>query len=481
MIDDRQFIVTKDAIKKSDWKSIQLKNGFTLNYHKDLNVVSNADCSAVLLGHAWSVISATKTPEDIIKEYSAETSTERIISDEKTWCGRYVLIVGNLLFLDANGLLGVFYNKKKNVLSSSIRLMCDYCGEEVKTPNIHKKAHPCFVPGMYTGYDDTFRLLPSQILHLPDMVYEVRPLLPDGIVATANDAARIQNFIDAYTLSLKNMANHFKGYQVAFALSGGKDCRTVLAVLERTGINYSVFTAEHGDISAGDIYIPKRIAKTLKRPYRFIKRRKENFSQQRYEDFRTHTAGFSVDEDWNFHAYGQYAELPPKTIILRGGVFEMTGLYYESVYCPDGKFSIRKIYRDMDTKPDYDKAISEYMAYVEADEVNRHIGINIFDRVCWELLGGCWLSAVEQSFDMMDGIVSVQSCNSRFFMSLLMGFTDAKRLTKAHQVEITTAACPVLGTIPYADDDFKTFYPFIPMMKRRIANKLFLIRQKLGL
>ena len=476
MIDDKQFVLSKIKLKKDGWLSITLSNRYVLNYHYGLRVETNSDCSAVLLGHAWTVEDNKSTPYDIIKTYNSKTSIETVINDEKRWCGRYALIVADYMFTDAMGLLGVFYNGS-GVASSSIRLLCEFCGMPISYPSNVKKGNPCFVPGMYTGYDNTYRLLPSQILNLNTLSYETRLLLPDGIKGKGTHG-NVHDFIDIYTQSLINMKEHFQGYHVAFALSGGKDCRMVLSILERTGINYFAFTAEHGDICDGDVYLPKRIAKALKCPYQFIKRRKEEYSQKRYDDFRTHTGGYSVDEDWNFYAYGQYAKLPPSTLILRGGVLEMASLYYQSHFCPDGRFDIRKIFCDMDTKPDYDKAINEYMEYVYSDKINQKSGINIFDRVCWELLGGCWLSSVEQSFDMMENIVSVQSCNCRLFMSYLLGFDDGRRLTKGHEVEITAKACPILGAIPYADDDFKKFYPFFPKLKKRIANKLFFIRQK---
>lgn len=78
-------------------------------------------------------------------------------------------------------------------------------------------------------------------------------------------------------------------------------------------------------------------------------------------------------------------------------------------------------------------------------------GINLWDRLMIEERHGAWLSSIEQGFDLMEGLVSVECCNSRRFFSILTGFSDKDKKRKKHEMMIVRQLCPVLAKYRYAN------------------------------
>jgi hypothetical protein len=57
-------------------------------------------------------------------------------------------------------------------------------------------------------------------------------------------------------------------------------------------------------------------------------------------------------------------------------------------------------------------------------------------------LAGCWFSSVKQGIDIVDGMDSLQFCNSRTILSVLAGYPAERRIRGGHQEHIIRAACP---------------------------------------
>jgi hypothetical protein len=76
---------------------------------------------------------------------------------------------------------------------------------------------------------------------------------------------------------------------------------------------------------------------------------------------------------------------------------------------------------------------------------------------------GAWLSSIEQGFDLMEGIVSIECCNSRRFFSILTGFSDKDKKRKKHEMKIVKQICPTLSKYRYQDN---------LTLKKRVRNVL---------
>ena len=480
MVDDKQFIIVPQPpspLKGEPTPPIGgggailvLSCGSMLVYEKHLNVCCNEDSTAVLIGDAWQVDPSKDSPENIIKSFSGKTTIEEVYHEEKTWCGRYVLIVNDWLYLDFCGTLGVFYSvPQPSLFSCSYRILCEQIGTEVIYPDTLGEGLMNFVPGPLTPSDQVRRLLPSEIINIKTGERQIRPLNPDGVWGAENNRERINELEKYFTCSLKNMAKHFPHSVLWLALTGGKDSRTLMAMLESAGIDYKAFTCWHKHISEADLLLPPLLAKAVGRPYRFVERHEDNYSPVRADEYRRHTGGMADDADKPMYAYGQYQKLDPehRVVLLRSAIWPCSCSRLKDKFSRKGilqmenRFDTTMIFPQAKKHQLYCKALRLWEDSVNLDAINKDI--NMWDRVMIEQRHGAWLSSIEQGFDMMDGITSVECCNSRRFFSILTGFSDKDKKRKKHQMSIVGQICPPLGKFRYQDN---------LTLKKRVRNVL---------
>jgi hypothetical protein len=477
MVDDRQFIIVPSSLKDRNMinvfphdrqRELALPSGLMLVYEKHLHVCYNEDCTAVLIGDAWQVHPSKDCPESIIKSFTGRTTLEDVYYEEKTWCGRYVLIVNNWLFLDFAGTLGVFYSDDMR-LSSSYRILCEQIGTEVIYPDTLGEGLMNFVPGPLTPTNGVMRLLPSEIINIATGERRTRPLNPDGIWNAENDQDRINELEKYFTCSLRNMAKHFPDSVFWIALTGGKDSRTLLSLLESSGIDYKAFTCWHERIAEADLVLPPKLAKAVGRPYKFIERREDNYSPSRADEYMRHTGGMADDADKPMYVYGQYQELDRnhQVVLLRSAIWPCSCNRFKDkfsrkeIHQMDKCFDTIKVFPKAKKHELYCKALRLWEELVNYDAINK--GINLWDRLMIEERHGAWLSSIEQGFDLMEGIVSIECCNSRRFFSILTGFSDKDKKRKKHEMSIVKQLCPILS---------KYRYQYNLTLKKRIRNVL---------
>ena len=449
MINDRQFFITKEKNSAfGDWKEIPLLNGYSLHYHEGLNIVYQRG-TIVLLGYAWQVDPSRKSPQEELSKLSqkAVITHNDVYNVEKSWCGRYVLIVNEFIYLDTCGLLGIFFNKK--TITSSLNVLCTIEDRKIIYPEIVHGKMPDFVPGMRTPYNGVYRLLPSQILNYVSKERYTRPLLIDEVPNIISEKERIDVFAHYFVHSIKNFSNLFPDTPLWLAITGGRDSRASLACFEKAGVNYKTFTLWHEWISEYDYVIPKKLAKTINRTHHYIKRDYKQFSQQRFDDYKIHTTQMAVDEDWLFYSYNQYQTLienDKPIVIVRSSIWEIVNYFYTMVYGEKSN-DLTYIFPEINNNKLFYDSCMEWKEFVENDKLNS--SISFVNRAFWEMRECCWLSSIEQSFDMMDGITSIQIANCRLFLSHLFGFDAKDRIQKTHEDKIASHLCPVFSKIPY--------------------------------
>ncbi len=475
MLDDRQFLLIPTSSNSSNTvqvfpdgrqRDLVLPDGLTLLYEQHLNVCSNEDCTAVLIGDAWQAEPSKESPEHIIRGFSSDTTIEKVYHEEKTWCGRYVLIVNNWLFLDFCGTLGVFYAEGPR-LSSSYRIMCEHLGVETVYPDTLGDGLMNYVPGPLTPSADVRRLMPSEIINIKTGERRTRPLNPDAVRKATNDKERIDALKKYFICSLQNMAEHFSGSVFWLALTGGIDSRTLMALLECSGLDYKAFTCWHEHISEADVILPRKLASAVQIPYKFVERCQENYSAGRDEEYRRHTGGLADDGDKPMYVYGQYQELDSnhQVVLLRSAIWGCPRNYYKKKFSRkeisemEKRFDATKVYPKAKRHELFRLSLQKWSELVESDVVNQDI--SIWNRLMIEEREGAWLSSIEQGFDLMDGITSVECCNSRLFFSILLGFSEKDLLTKKHEMKIVKQLCPILD---------KYRYQYNWTLKKRIKN-----------
>ncbi|HIW50132.1 MAG TPA: hypothetical protein IAA10_04175 [Candidatus Blautia intestinavium] len=449
MINKKQFIIAKKKIHSSDYIYVELKNNYILSYHKDLNIYINKQYEIILLGIAWQVKEKKEDPvseiEKLAEKYEGYIPEEEILRMEESWCGRYVLIVNEKIYLDATGLLGIFYSREG--ISSSCMMLAEIMG----LPQIIYR--PTFgfnwLPGPLTQYEQIKRLLPSQIYNYNDQTINSRQLLATHIPRYKDEQERIEAFSELFSNSLHNLQDMFPEKKILIALTGGYDSRTLLALAEYAGIDFDCYTLDHKKISDGDVEIPQKLCKALKKKYTYIPRKKK-YSKELEKEYIMHTGGLADDEDKRFYAYGQYRDLVQKygnIVLLRSSVWETVTNYYQKFLDDKGKLDIESIYSFFVANELVQKSLKSYFEWLEK---TKQVGISDCDRFFWEQRNASWLSPIEQSFDIMEDITSLQPVNSRFLISMLADFPIQERRVKKHQDKLIAYVCPELDGIEYA-------------------------------
>lgn len=335
MVDDKQFYISKEKSNcYPDWMQISLWCGQTFHYHSKLNIVYQSE-RFLLVGYAWQVDPLKESPEIELRnlEKKEQISQEDVFELENNWCGRYLLIVENWIYLDASGSLGVFYSKA--TISSSLNVLCSVEKRKLVFPPIEHRHMPDFIPGMRTQYEDICRLLPSQIYDIQEGRWQTRPLLFKNYYPYSNYREGISLLSKYFIHSLHNMNKCFPDHVFWLALTGGRDSRAAMSLLEKAHFNYKTFTLWHENLDNNDYKIAKRLSRTVHKEHRFVKRNNNNYSSERYKNYRRHTLGMAVDEDWKFYSYRQYQSLlndEQPIVILRSSIWEIANDYYEMVY-----------------------------------------------------------------------------------------------------------------------------------------------------
>lgn len=459
MVDDKQFYISQyKSICYPNWNEIPLLCGQTLHYQSKLNIVYKS-VRIVLIGYAWQVDPQRKDPhiELSLLEKKEHISHNDVYEIEKSWCGRYLLIVENWIFLDTIGSLGIFYSD--STISSSLNVLCSIEKRDFCIPPIEHQRMPDFIPGMQTPYANVRRLLPSQTLNIVEKRWQIRPLLIDEIKPYANYDEGIILFSKYFVHSLKNLNNCFPNYVIWLALTGGRDSRAALSLLEKAELEYKTCTLWHENIKKEDYKIAKKIALTVRKKHLFVKRNSKKFSLEKYKEYQKHTFGMAVDEDWQFYAYQQYQQLlvdKKPIVLLRSSIWEIANEYYTMVY-REHAHDLSIVYPYIKKNKLLYDSIKEWREYVSKDDQNQTLSLS--NRMLWELRSGCWLSSIEQSFDIMENIVSLQPANCRLLLSLLLAFPYSDRLKKNHENKIVSYLCPMLSSIPYdyqTDSSLKT-------------------------
>lgn len=449
MIHNKQFIIAQyKFLYNETWESLELPNGYILSYQKNLHITTSSDYSIILIGDAWQVNESAETPSYFVSRHSANEPDikERIIEEENSWNGRYILLVGNFIYLDAVGTLGVFYSA--NAISSSIRILCDAEQKPITYPDNQRGVYPDFTPGPLTHIDGIKRLLPSQIYD-----YQTHTLMHRRFWAPIPETMhpeQIHEVLDRlFRTSLTNMCAHYQHQPVWIALTGGKDSRTALALFEKNKIPYSLYTFAFSESSNEDNAVAKQLAHQLNKDHLTIECDKSCWSETREKEYKEHTMLMNVDADQLFYVHSMYHQLAKEAggefLMLRNNVWETIMNYYKYYYSCS-----RHLVRKLRANGKYSRSIDEWLKWVKEDPYKNQI--SMWNRIFWEQREGCWLSSIEQSLDIMDNMTCVQICNCREILAYLHAYPLPMREKKLHNIAFINYICPQCNELPYGQE-----------------------------
>ena len=471
MVHGGQFALLKEKIVLEDYQYLELKDGWILSYHKKLPVFYASERDTLLLGYVWQAEPGMPAPYEQIRN---ARSPEEVLAAEESWCGRYVLMIGSKICLDASGLFGVFYCAEG--ASSDLSFLTKVKGlkiSEWRPDDIMR-----WFPGPDTPYTGIRRLLPSQIYDYDARTTEFRYILSRDTGTFDSEEKLMDAFIDLFISSLKNLQKTFPDRKLLLALTGGYDSRTLLALSAKAGIPFDCYTLEHDNMPLGDIQYPPELCKLVGASYTYYKRDQGTYSAQKESDYFTHLCMLQREQDRTFYAYSQYESMAQNygnVALLRSGVWEIAQEYDR---------------RAVQTKAELESVLNYYelpLNSMEADAFRAFyewcdahpLPVSDTNRFFWEQRCGSWIAESEHGFDIYDTIISLQPVNCRKLITMLLQFPLEDRMTKHHQEKIVLKLFPDTRTIPYGKNEVFTTSKFLVIKKK--AGKVFRRIHKIGL
>lgn len=453
MIRGGQFAILKNTVDLPGYQHVSLHDGWILSYHEKLKVFISQDKQTLLLGIAWQVDPSRGTPEEEIDQlcarYPQGAPREAVLAMEETWCGRYVLIHRATVYTDTCSMLSVFYSDRG--VSSDCTLLAQAAGlpEQLYTP---KPGVMNWMPGPLTHYEGVYKLLASQTYQYDTGEVAARPLLAQGYQGIADDAQRIEAFTRLFTASMHNMRKALDGKKLLVALTGGYDSRTLFALAKHAGIDFDAYTLAYDTIYTDDISIPKKLCELTGVKHHYVPVDHDRYDAQLEQDYLAQTAGLIRDQDRIFYAHGQYQQLIESfgdVAFLRSSIWENVIEYFRRTFTESGPGFDFYDWFGVQADSIEKRSLEQYFAWNDAHPEKDLVASNLF---LWLQREGCWLSAIESGFDMLDHAVSLQPANCRLFMSMLLEFPRDERMTKHHQARIIRHVCPAIGDVPFGSD-----------------------------
>jgi len=447
-----QFSILKKQLSLPGYRSLPLAGGWVLSWHEKLEMFHLPKHGILLLGIAWQTLPGRPSPERELEALSDACAgpipDAELMALEESWCGRYVLICGERVFLDTCGLLPVFHSPVG--LASDLTLLAEETGLDIRIYEPGKVMN--WMPGPMTPYPEITRVMPSQIYCFESGRTLPRPLTASASPAVSDEEERLKAFTDIFTCSLRNMRERLAGRKLLLALTGGYDSRSLFALAKHAGLDFDAYTLEYDGIFTDDVSLPKELCRLTGTVHHYIPRDHSRYSKALEEEYLRHTAGLIRDEDRLSYAHGQYQELTApygEAVLLRSSVWENVIEYYGHSFKPDGPgdnfydwFCVRRDSLEQ-------RSLEHYFAWHREHPQPRLTASNLF---LWEQREGCWLSAIEAGFDLLAHTVTLQPANCRLLVSMLLDFPLEERRTKFHQARIIRYACPAIADVPFGKD-----------------------------
>lgn len=273
VIHRKQFLISSKKYIREDFNYIDLDNNLILSYQQELKiqVIETILGKAYILGLAYQVKKDKNTPIEELKKIITE---EEILDILSTWSGRYIVILNSKLYMDFGGILGCFYGKDKNgttYVSSSLALIKENFNiNELEYEKIERNSSMDWYPGPLTILENTYRLLPSEILNIYTLEKKFKNYKID--FSNFHQEELKKEFIESFSNLLKNIEKEFNG-DLLLPLTGGTDSRTILAFLLKNNIKFSSYIME-GDtkLESFDLETGKKIAKKFGFSHKIIKK-----------------------------------------------------------------------------------------------------------------------------------------------------------------------------------------------------------------
>jgi hypothetical protein len=412
----RQFCITRSQQQFGpDWSHIELPDGFILSHQADLPIqrIRSEIGETLIIGKSFSSIPGSTARGDL--------------------AGRFAILDWPHLQTDAAGLMALYYGgaEHRPFVTSSPALAAKLQGAEDLVPiQLKWKVGLNWVPSPGSKVAGVARLLRDQELHIPTSAVEFfpRPVTPLGSFEEAR-----QVLTSGLTHVLSQIEkSHTK---VFMALTGGLDSRTLFAALLVNGIKFEAITQSFPGVNPNDVKVAADLCRFAGVRHRVVPMEEPDVSAA--AALSLHTADSSDDADQHYLVPGNsYRFLQKDDAVIRGGCFEIGRHFYHhrlgelDLSDATGEQVLSKFTLDANVE-----MIQFLDRWLEWRRTHKN-GLDLTDNFYLDQRLGGWLSAIEQTLDVVPG-TSVQPVNcERFFSCLIAPMSEEERRAGALQREV---------------------------------------------
>jgi hypothetical protein len=445
----RQFVIgPREFRARPDWIGRRIDAHTVLSHCPDLRVGLPVDAD----GDQWALLGlAVETREPGVPPVASiqQTTGAAVPGLYESWAGRWLLIGGGEVHLDATGLLACYYGAGSDGTtwaSSSPALLASILQSAgkplVADPRpLRYEDGVSWHPPPRSQFAGMHRLLPSQALA---MVGSVRPrrLMPPIDPA--------MEYRDALDTLRRSMVNAWRGLAALgrplwLGLSSGYDSRLVLATAHPAGVDVTLVTRISPRTSLGDRLIPPQLA--AERGYRHVR-----LAGGAAQPGRTRL----VDE----HG-GRGVSAGDAAPLVHGVRDGLTGIYVTGQCFAIGKLPFRGVLPGPLPAPEEGARRLTYL-YRERPGSSAEVGFREWlewvwrsphghldwrDRFQIEQRHAGWEAAKEQVYDLAS-LERVALINAARNYALMLSIPEHKRRAAAYQVELIRALSPALLNYP---------------------------------
>lgn len=451
----RQFVIGPAPFRAyDDWCCLQIEPSTWVSYcpHLRIGFVSDAEGSRwCLLGLAVQTLADQADPLTEI----AGTASAAVPQLYPSWAGRWVLIGGGQVHLDATGRLGCFYGRdpdRRAWVSSSPALLAPILGPEaplsVDGRSLQYATGISWFTPPRSRFAGMFRLLPSQTLDLNDGTIRARPLMPP--IDPSRDFEEILALLQSSLVTTLQRLSQL-GDKLWLGLTAGCDSRVILAIARHARIDIRPFTRVAARMSVADRLLPPKLARECGYEHRFLWGRKPQ--PERRQLIAEHSAGHVSDGDGEPFVQGVRDGL--EGICLGGHSFEVASGFGSLRQLPetvgDPEVAVQQI-AQLFNEPLNSTAIAGIREWLDWALQTPHPHLDWRDRFYIEQRQAGWASAKEQVYDMAR-VERFFVLNAARNYSLLLGLPSEQRLGAIHQIELIRRIVPELLQYPFNPPD----------------------------
>jgi hypothetical protein len=408
----RQFVISnKQFSLGDDWRILDLPDGFSLSYQRDL-AFKHCEGAAIVLG------------------------------DEYAGAGRFVRLIWPLIKPGPSTLLSVYFSMsdKGPIVSSSPALLAQLTGHSRSMTRQMRWGGLNWVPGPGAPLDGARKLLANQTLHLPSLVtkFESESFPRFGSFGEAT-AVAAQELVEVVRQSAKGADTVF------LALTAGLDSRTIASALMAGGLPFETMTQRVQ--SETDIVVARNISRYFGIRHHLIEPSEPVAGQ--LEAWRCHTlASYCDADDQLLVPREQYRFLGAKDLLIRGGCFEIGRRYYsyslENLTFENASGDL--IWQRLEGGPADSTTVAflnEWLAFRRSYPSD----LDLIDAFYNDQRLAGWLAAIEQGLDALPGR-SFHPANSRRIIGALLTPSHVERKSGALQRNVIRTLEPKLLRFP---------------------------------